>query len=81
MERKPNAVKDKRYKQTSGQKKKCLQPQTLGKDRKTEFSKDDISQGAKLAICYLEPRECGQGLAVGVFLGPTRNKEKLERQG
>lgn len=72
MERKPNAVKNKQG-INRHQGKKCLQPQILGKDRKTEFSNDDISQGA---ICYLEPRECGQELAVGVFLGLTGNKEK-----
>lgn len=29
---------------------KCLQLQVLDKDRKIEFSRDDISQGAKLII-------------------------------
>lgn len=55
------------YRQAQGQ--KCLQLQSLDQAREIAFSKDDISQGAKLTIYYLEPRDCGRGIGSGFILG------------
>lgn len=47
----------------------CLQLQILDQDRKMEFPERDISEGAKLMIHYLEPRECGPGMGSGSVPG------------